>query len=55
VLRAEEAKVRQRFSMIHEFKHVLDDPFIEWMYQPSTAKAPKTAPNASVTISRPAF
>jgi uncharacterized protein DUF955 len=32
VLRAEEAKVRQRFSLIHEFKHVLDDPFIEWMY-----------------------
>ena len=32
VLRADEAKVRQRFSMIHEFKHVLDDPFIEWLY-----------------------
>ncbi len=32
VLRAEEAKVRQRFSLVHEFKHVLDDPFIEWMY-----------------------
>jgi Zn-dependent peptidase ImmA (M78 family) len=32
VLRAEEAKVRQRFSLIHEFKHVIDDPFIEWMY-----------------------
>jgi hypothetical protein len=32
VLRAEEAKVRQRFSLIHEFKHVLDDPFIEWLY-----------------------
>jgi hypothetical protein len=32
VLRAEEAKVRQRFSLIHEFKHILDDPFIEWLY-----------------------
>jgi Zn-dependent peptidase ImmA (M78 family) len=32
VLRAEEAKVRQRFSLIHEFKHVLDDSFIEWIY-----------------------
>jgi len=32
VLRAEEAKVRQRFTLLHEFKHVLDDPFIEWLY-----------------------
>jgi IrrE N-terminal-like domain len=32
VLRAEEAKVRQRFSLIHEFKHILDDPHIEWLY-----------------------
>jgi Zn-dependent peptidase ImmA (M78 family) len=32
VLRAEEAQARQRFSLIHEFKHILDDPFIEWLY-----------------------
>jgi len=32
VVRSEEAKVRQRFSMFHELKHVLDDPSIEWMY-----------------------
>jgi hypothetical protein len=32
VLRAEEATVRQRFSLLHELKHVLDDPFIEWLY-----------------------
>jgi Zn-dependent peptidase ImmA (M78 family) len=32
VLRAEEAKVRQRFTLLHEFKHVLDDPFIERLY-----------------------
>jgi Zn-dependent peptidase ImmA (M78 family) len=32
VLRAEDAKVRQRFTLLHEFKHVLDDPFIEWLY-----------------------
>jgi Zn-dependent peptidase ImmA (M78 family) len=32
VLRADEAVVRQRYSLIHEFKHVLDDPFIEWLY-----------------------
>jgi Zn-dependent peptidase ImmA (M78 family) len=41
VLRAEEAKVRQRFSMIHEFKHVLDDPFIEWMYPTKHGQRPE--------------
>jgi Zn-dependent peptidase ImmA (M78 family) len=41
VLRAEEAKVRQRFSMIHEFKHVLDDPFIEWMYPTKGGQSPE--------------
>jgi Zn-dependent peptidase ImmA (M78 family) len=32
VLRAEETAARQRFSLAHEFKHVIDDPFIEWLY-----------------------
>lgn len=32
VLRAEEAKTRRRFSLAHEFKHVLDDPLIEKLY-----------------------
>ncbi len=41
VLRAEEAKVRQRFSMIHEFKHVLDDPFIEWIYPTKHGQSPE--------------
>jgi hypothetical protein len=41
VLRAEEAKVRQRFSLIHEFKHVLDDPFIEWMYPTRSGYSPE--------------
>jgi Zn-dependent peptidase ImmA (M78 family) len=41
VLRAEEAKVRQRFSMFHEFKHVLDDPFIEWMYPTKHGQSPE--------------
>jgi Zn-dependent peptidase ImmA (M78 family) len=41
VLRAEEAKVRQRFSMIHEFKHVLDDPFIEWMHPTKGGQSPE--------------
>jgi hypothetical protein len=40
VLRAEEAKVRQRFSLIHEFKHVLDDPFIEWLYPTRSGYSP---------------
>jgi Zn-dependent peptidase ImmA (M78 family) len=41
VLRAEEAKVRQRFSMIHELKHVLDDPFIEWLYPTKNGQSPE--------------
>jgi Zn-dependent peptidase ImmA (M78 family) len=41
VLRAEEAKVRQRFSLIHEFKHVLDDPFIEWLYPTRSGYSPE--------------
>lgn len=41
VLRAEEAKVRQRFSLIHEFKHVLDDPYIEWLYPTRNAYSPE--------------
>jgi Zn-dependent peptidase ImmA (M78 family) len=32
VLRAEEAKTRRRFSLAHEFKHVLDDPLIDGLY-----------------------
>ena len=41
VLRAEEAKVRQRFSLVHELKHVLDDPFIEWMYPTKNGYSPE--------------
>jgi Zn-dependent peptidase ImmA (M78 family) len=41
VLRAEEAKVRQRFSLIHEFKHVLDDPYIEWLYPTRSGYSPE--------------
>ena len=32
VLRSSEAKVRQRFSLAHEIKHCLDDPFIDGLY-----------------------
>lgn len=41
VLRAEEAGVRQRFSLAHEFKHVLDDPFIEWLYPTVRGRSPE--------------
>ena len=32
VLRAEEPRQRQRFSLAHEFKHILDDPVVERLY-----------------------
>lgn len=32
VLRADESRQRQRFSLAHEFKHVLDDPLIDRLY-----------------------
>lgn len=34
VLSGSEAKVRQRFSLAHEIKHCLDDPFIDGLYPP---------------------
>lgn len=36
VLNGNETKGRQRFSLAHEFKHVLDNPFIDVLY-PATA------------------
>lgn len=38
VLKADEPRQRQRFSLAHEFKHVLDDPLIDRLY---THLAPK--------------
>jgi len=35
VLRSDEAKVRQRFSLAHELRHLLDDPFIDRLYPAS--------------------
>ncbi len=32
VLRGSEPRVRQKFSLAHELKHVLDDPFIRRLY-----------------------
>ncbi len=32
LLNGAEPKVRQRFSLIHEFKHVLDNPFVNVLY-----------------------
>ena len=34
VLRAEESHFRQRFSLLHEFKHILDSPYTEIIYSP---------------------
>jgi len=34
VLNASEAAVRQRFSLAHEFKHVVDNPFVRLLYPP---------------------
>jgi Zn-dependent peptidase ImmA (M78 family) len=31
VISANEPRRRQRFSVAHEFKHVLDDPVVDWM------------------------
>jgi predicted transcriptional regulator len=33
VIRADEPIQRQRFSLAHEFKHILDDPFIDRLYR----------------------
>lgn len=32
LLKRDEPKVRQRFSLAHELKHILDDPFISRLY-----------------------
>jgi len=32
LLRRDEPKVRQRFSLAHELKHILDDPFVRRLY-----------------------
>ena len=35
VVAAEEPATRQRFTVLHEVKHILDDPFIDRLYPPS--------------------
>lgn len=32
LLKSDEPRVRQRFSLAHELKHILDDPFIDSLY-----------------------
>jgi len=32
VLSADDSPARRRFSYAHELKHILDDPFIDWLY-----------------------
>lgn len=41
VVKAEEAGVRQTFSICHEAKHVLDDEFIEWLYPTIRGRSPE--------------
>jgi Zn-dependent peptidase ImmA (M78 family) len=41
VVKAEEAGVRQTFSISHETKHILDDPFIEWLYPTMRGRSPE--------------
>ncbi|MDP9388685.1 MAG: ImmA/IrrE family metallo-endopeptidase [Actinomycetota bacterium] len=39
-LNSSEASTRQRFSLAHEFKHVLDNPFIGFLYPKQQAWTP---------------
>lgn len=41
LISANEAKVRQRFTIAHEFKHILDDPAIEWLYPTQGSSSPE--------------
>jgi len=38
MVNAHEPLVRRRFSLMHEFKHVLDHPFIDYLYPDSWSK-----------------
>ena len=57
VLNAEEAIVRQRFSLAHEIKHVLDDGLIDihgGLYPADPRlQQPRNGPSASATASPP--
>lgn len=35
LLNADEPFVRRRFSLMHEFKHILDHPFVSYLYPPT--------------------
>ena len=50
VLNGAEPLVRQRFSLAHEFKHVLDAPFDTLLY-PETGGTAMNAPSRSLTTS----
>jgi hypothetical protein len=41
IVRGRDYKVRRRFTIAHEFKHILDDPFIEWLYPSVGRKQPE--------------
>jgi Zn-dependent peptidase ImmA (M78 family) len=41
VLKTEEAAVRNIYTVCHELKHALDDPFVEWLYPTVRARSPE--------------
>lgn len=47
LIRSNEPKVRQRFTIAHEFKHVLDDPAIEWIYPTVGSATPEDRAEAA--------
>jgi IrrE N-terminal-like domain len=40
ILNGTEAPARQRFSLAHEFKHILDNPFVHVLYPPTLGLSP---------------
>lgn len=41
VVKAEEAAVRNTYTIGHEAKHALDDPFVEWLYPTIHGRSPE--------------
>lgn len=40
VLNGDEPRTRQRFTLMHEFKHILDNPFVRYLYTRSRGMSP---------------
>ena len=51
----DDSQTRRRFTLGHEFKHILDNPYINVLYPERDASSrPKTGQNGCATTSRPA-